>query len=124
MKRAISIVVVLGLIGVACSNDSGLPPEGSTGCGDGFTEGSSTNEVEGPGADTREDAIRAELFNLGFEASDEAIGDAIAGAVPAASPRGDVGVFLDTSDGLEVFMTLTHLDPGWAVEGSSWCVRT
>jgi hypothetical protein len=60
-------------------------------------------------------------MNLGFEASDAAIGDAIAGAVPAASPRGDVAVFVTTSEGFDVDMTLTPVDPGWAVEGSGWC---
>ena len=120
MRLFVSALVVLG--GVTCASDAGPSQEGSTGCGDGLTEHSSTIEVQGPGADTKEDAIRAELLHLGFEVSDEAIGDAIAGAVPAASPRGDVGVFMDTSEGFELFMTLTPVDPGWAVEGSSWCV--
>jgi hypothetical protein len=115
----LSVLVILG--GVTCSNPSGLPAEGSTGCGEGFTEHSTTNEVQGAGAGTKEDAIRVELLNLGFEASDEAIGNAIAGAVPAASPAGDVAVFVRTSEGLDVYMPLTALESGWTVTGSNWC---
>ena len=114
-RLTVSTVVVLGAIG--CSGE-----EGDAGCGEGFTLRSSTNEVEGPGADTREDAIRAELAGLGFEASDEAIAEGVVNSAPAASPPGHEVVSVATAEGLDVEMTLTPLDPGWAVHGSSWCV--
>jgi len=105
--------VILGAI--ACSAGGG------SGCPDGFSGRSSPNEVDGPGTDTREDAVRAELEDLGFEASDEAIADAIVNARPAASPPGHEAVSVRTTEGLDVEMTLAPLDPGWTVDGSSWC---
>jgi hypothetical protein len=123
MKRAVSIVIVLGLIGAAgalaagaMSDDEPVPSR----CPEGTTEWSSINEIAGPGASTREGAVRAELHDIGREASDEAI----AAAVIAGGSGGNVGtegVVVETSEGGVVTMTLTPLDPGWAVEVSSWC---
>ena len=123
VKRAVSIVIVLGLIGAAgalaagAMSDDGPAPMG---CPEGATEGSSINEVADPGAPTRERAVRAELRDIGRGASDEAI----AAAVIAGGSGGNVGtegIVVETSDRAVVTMTLTPLDPGWAVESSSWC---
>jgi hypothetical protein len=113
-RLSVSAAAVLGAIG--CSGQEGDP-----GCGDGFTGQSRTNEVERPGAETRDDAIRAELEELRFEASDEAVTDAVVNAIPVADPPGHEAVSVRTSEGFDVEMTLTPLDPGWAVDGSSWC---
>ena len=86
-----------------------------------MTERASTNEPSGPGAGTREEAIRAELKEIGLDATE----DAIATGVVEAGAGGSVGselVKVETQNGIEVTMTLAPLDPGWAVEGSSWCV--
>lgn len=80
----------------------------------------STNDLSGPGAETREEAIRAELREIGLDASD----DAVAAGVVAAGPGTNVGtelVKIETEDSIEIRMTLAPLDPGWAVEGSTWC---
>ena len=123
MKRVVSTVVVLGLIGVvgaiaagAMGGDDSVP----SGCPEGTTEWSSINEFAGPAADSREEAVRVELRNHGMDASD----DAIASAVIAAGPGGNAGterVDVENSDGFRITMTLKPLEPGWAVEGSSWC---
>lgn len=55
----------------------------------------------------------------------DASDDAVAAGVVAAGPGADAGtelVTIETDGGAEVSMTLAPLDPGWAVEGSSWCV--
>jgi hypothetical protein len=123
MKRVGSIVVVLGLIGsagaiaAATMNDDSA---NSSTCPDGTTEWSSINELAGPGAASMEDAVRIELESHQMDASD----DAIAAAVGAAGSAGNVGdgtVVVETSEGVRVSMTLTPLNPGWAVEASSWC---
>ena len=116
---ATTLSVVLALAAIACSG-SGSDADGES-CPAGMTERTSTNELGGPGADTREEAIRAELKEIGLDATD----DAIAAGVVAAGPGGSVGtelVKVETENGIEVTMTLAPLDPGWAVEGSSWCV--
>lgn len=113
-----TLSVVLALGAIACSGSGGDADGGS--CPAGTTERTSTNEVSGPGPETREEAIRAELKAVGLDASD----DAIAAGVVAAGPGGNVGtelVKIETEDGTEVTMTLKPLDPGWAVEGSAWC---
>jgi hypothetical protein len=114
-----SMAVALALGAIACSG-SGGDADGEP-CPAGTTERTSTNELSGPGAETREEAIRAELEQIGLDASD----DAVAAGVVAAGPGGGVGtelVKVETENGVEVTMTLAPLDPGWAVEGSSWCV--
>ena len=81
---------------------------------------SAINELSGDGSQTREDAIRAELRNVGLEASD----DAITAGVIAAEPGGDAGseeIRIETEDGTVATMTLQPLEPGWGVERSSWC---
>lgn len=112
------MAVAFALGAIACSG-SGSDADGES-CPAGTTERTSTNELSGPGAETREEAIRAELEAIGLHASD----DAVAAGVVAADPGGDAGtelVKIDTDGGAEVSMTLAPLDPGWAVEGSSWC---
>ena len=116
---ATTLSVVLALAAIACSG-SGSDADGES-CPAGMTERTSTNELSGPGAGTRAEAIRAELKEIGLDATD----DAIAAGVVAAGPGGSVGtelVKVETENGIEVTMTLVPLDPGWAVEGSSWCV--
>jgi hypothetical protein len=110
-RLVMSVAVVLGA--VACSSS------GDPGCGEGFVGRTETHDATS--ADTREQALHAALEDLGFEASDEAITEAVVNAIPAASPPGHETVSVRTSDGLDVQMTLTPLDPGWAVHGSSWC---
>jgi hypothetical protein len=114
-----AMAVALALGAIACSGFGG-DADGES-CPAGATERTSTNGSSGPGAETREDAIRAELEEIGLDATD----DAIAAGVVAAGPGGSVGtelVKVETENGIEVTMTLAPLDPGWAVEGSSWCV--
>jgi hypothetical protein len=84
------------------------------------SERQATNEIEGPGAASREDAISTELGNLGLDATEDAINE----GVVHAGPGGNVGterVTIESSDGTQVTMTLSPLDPGWAVESSTWC---
>jgi len=41
-----------------------------------------------------------------------------------AGPGANVGteeVEVETSEGVRITMTLKPLDPGWTVEGSTWC---
>jgi hypothetical protein len=112
------MAVALALGAIACSG-SGGDADGES-CPAGTTERTSTNGSSGPGAETREEAIRAELEAIGLDASD----DAVAAGVVAADPGGDGGtelVRIETDGGAEVSMTLAPLDPGWTVEGSSWC---
>lgn len=112
------MAVALALGAMACSG-SGGDADGES-CPAGTTERTSTNGSSGPGVETREEAIRAELEAIGLDASD----DAVAAGVVAADPGGDAGtelVKVETDGGAEVSMTLAPLDPGWAVEGSSWC---
>jgi hypothetical protein len=113
-----AMAVALALGAIACSG-SGGDADGES-CPAWTTERTSTNGSSGPGAETREEAIRAELEEIGLDATD----DAIAAGVVAADPGGDAGtevVKIETDGGAEVSMTLAPLDPGWAVEGSSWC---
>jgi hypothetical protein len=113
-----TIAVALALGAIACSG-SGGDADGES-CPAGTTERTSTNELSGPGAETRAEAIRAELDAMGLDASD----DAVAAGVVAAGPGSDAGtelVKIETDGGAEVSMTLAPVDPGWAVEGSSWC---
>jgi hypothetical protein len=113
------MAVALALGAIACSG-SGGDADGES-CPAGTTERTSTNGSSGPGAETREEAIRAELEEIGLDVTD----DAIAAGVVAAGPGGSVGtelVKVEMENGIEVTMTLAPLDPGWAVEGSSWCV--
>jgi hypothetical protein len=117
-RFATTIAVALALGAIACSGSGGDAVSGS--CPPGTTERTSTNELSGPGAETREEAIRAELEAIGMDASD----DAVAAGVVAAGPGGDAGtelVKIKTDGGAEVSMTLAPLDPGWAVGGSTWC---
>ena len=112
------MAVALALGAIACSRSGG--DADSESCPAETIERTSTNGSSGPGAETREEAIRAELEAIGLDASD----DAIAAGVVAADPGGDGGtelVKIETDGGAEVSMTLAPLDPGWAVEGSSWC---
>jgi hypothetical protein len=109
------------LIGAAaCSSSNGDSEANASGCPEGTTRWESINEFAGPPADSREDAVRVELENLAMDASD----DAIAAAVIAAGPGGNVGTEateVETSEGVLVTMTLEPMDPGWAVGRSSWC---
>jgi hypothetical protein len=99
---------------VACSGAGD-----DAGCEDG-TLREDVNEVAGgSGADTREEAVSLELRNLDLEASDEAIGAAVAAAEPGEG--GAEIVEVTTADGVVVTMTMVPLDPGWGIERSAWC---
>jgi hypothetical protein len=113
----VCVATALLLGSVACSDDASTD---GVECPDGTTLRTSTNEPAGDGFETRGEAIRAELQEIGLEASDEAI----TAAVVAAGPGGEAGtelVEVRTEEGSVVSMTLAPLDPGWAVETSSWC---
>jgi hypothetical protein len=116
IRRVALCVVLVGV--VACSEPD---DEGNGGaCPAGTTRRDSINELAGPAPGSREDAVRVELENLGMDASD----DAIAAAVIAAGPGGDVGTEeteVETSQGVIVSMSLEPMDPGWTVGRSSWC---
>ena len=114
-NTAAAILAVMVMATGACSDQV----DGS-GCPEGTTEREAINDLAGPGAPTREDAVRAELQNLGMDATD----DAVTAGVVAAGPGGNAGtelVTVETENGTEVTMTLAPLDPGWAAESSSWC---
>jgi hypothetical protein len=78
--------------------------------------------AEGPGAASREDAVRAELDAIGVGSSDEAISTGVIESSPGPDP-GTERVQIPIFGGLPITMTLTPLDPGWAVTASSWCAR-
>jgi hypothetical protein len=110
-------LLVSGAIACSGSENGG---GGDAPCPAGTTEQTAINELAGDGSETREDAIRAELRNIGLEASDEEI----AAGVIAAEPGGDVGseeVRIETEGGGVATMTLQPLEPGWGVERTSWC---
>lgn len=120
VSRTVRVVVLVAIVGIVGCGRSAEPATNASGCPEGSTRREAINEIAGPGAATREDAVRAELENIGVVASD----DAISAGVVAAGPGGNVGteeVQMPVDDGTVVTMTLTPLDPGWAVESSSWC---
>lgn len=80
----------------------------------------STNELNGPGFEGREEAIRAELENLDLSATDEAITTGVVQA-GAGERAGTEVATIEIDGGSVATMTLVPLDPGWAVETSSWC---
>jgi hypothetical protein len=125
VQRRMSIVVRLALVTTvavvgACGGDEGSD---AGDCPDGLTRWTSSNEVQGPGTETREAAIERELAEHGLEATDEAV---VAGVV-AAGPGGNAGtelVEIELTDGTVATMTLTPLEPGWAVSDAAWCAAS
>jgi hypothetical protein len=114
------MLVMVVVAGVACGDGE---TSDAGGCPDGMTRWTSTNEIEGPGEDTREAAIERELAEHGLEATAESI---VAGVVSAA-PGGDAGterVDVELDDGTVATMTLTPLEPGWAVSDAAWCAAS
>lgn len=114
----LSVPLALALVALSCSSTDADRTGPS--CPEGTTGRTSASEVEGEGSETREDAIRAELAEIGIEASD----DAVTAGVIAAGPGEDAGtevVAVETDDGSTATFTLAPLDPGWAVERSEWC---
>ena len=107
---------------VACSGSEADTDAGPAGlsCPSGTVRIEETNDVAEPGAATREDAVRTELERLGLASSDQAISTGVIGSAPGADP-GTERVQIPLSEGLPVTMTLTPLDPGWAVTASSRC---
>ena len=116
IRRVALCVVLVGVVACSESDDE----DTGRACPAGTTRRESIDDFAGPPADSREEAVRVELENLGMDASD----DAIAAAVIAAGPGGDIGTEkadVETSEGVVVTMTLEPLDPGWTVGRSSWC---
>jgi hypothetical protein len=108
--------IVLAIHAGACSGSD----DGGTTCPAGTTARTSTNELNGPGFEEREDAIRAELENLDLSANGEAITTGVVQAEPGERAGTEVAT-IETDDGSVATMTLAPLDPGWAVEASTWC---
>jgi len=116
VRRVALGVVLLGAF--ACSGSDG-EGDGSA-CPEGTTRWESTEGFsDGTAADTREDAIRAELENLSWQASNEAISAGVVGSEPGSN--GGEEVEIETDDGVIVTMTLVAQNPGWRVERSTWC---
>jgi hypothetical protein len=116
LRSALPFVFVLV---IACSGST--EGAGGTSCPNGMSERRATNEIEGPGAASREDAIRTELGNLGLDAREDAISEGVVHAGPGGNVGWSERVTIESSDGTPVTMTLSPLDPGWAVESSTWC---
>jgi hypothetical protein len=118
LRVVASLSISLALAAMSCSGTEG--DQAAPSCPEGTTRRTSTGEVEGEGSETREEAIRAALAEIGIEASD----DAVATGVGAAAPGEDAGtevVEVETEDGSTATFTLAPLDPGWAVHDPSWC---
>ena len=113
----LSVSLVIAIWALSCS---GSDEDGSGSCPEGFTPTRSMNEAGGDGMATRDEAVSAELERLQAQASDEAIGAAVAAGQPGPNP-GTERVVVDTDEFGEVTMILAPLDPGWTVERSSWC---
>ncbi|HWL90255.1 MAG TPA: hypothetical protein VNP90_02715 [Actinomycetota bacterium] len=120
MMRDLVVVVLAGVLaaGVACSGSDG-DADGSA-CPDGLTRTESSSDAAGPGTSTREEAVRAELERLEMAASDEAIAAGVVASAPGES-AGTEELVVENDQGVEVTMLLAPLDPGWAVERSTWC---
>ena len=67
--------------------------------------------------------MRAELERLEMGASDEAIAAGVVASAPGESP-GTEELVVENDQGVEITMVLTPLDPGWAVQRSTWCDPT
>ena len=120
LRDAFFAVVLSGVLagGVACTGSDGDADDPA--CPDGFTRTESTSDAGGSGAGTREDAVRTELERLQMTGSDEAIAAGVVASAPGES-TGTEELVVENEQGVEVTMLLTPLDPGWAVERSSWC---
>ncbi len=64
--------------------------------------------------------MRAELERLEMTATDEAIAAGVVASAPGES-AGTEELVVENDQGVEITMVLAPLDPGWAVEASSWC---
>ena len=64
--------------------------------------------------------MRAELERLEMAASDEAIAAGVVASAPGES-AGTEELIVDTDQEVEITMFLAPLDPGWAVQRSTWC---
>lgn len=64
--------------------------------------------------------MRTELERLQMTASDEAIAAGVVASAPGES-TGTEELVVKNEQGVEMTMLLAPLDPGWAVERSSWC---
>ena len=118
MGRTLLLLWLILSAAVACSGSEGEAD--AVPCPTGTIQRDTGNEIAGPGAESREDAMRAELEDLGMESSDEAISAGVVASSPGASP-GTEKVEILTSEGFPVTMTLAPLDPGWMVERAGWC---
>jgi hypothetical protein len=67
--------------------------------------------------------VRAELERLEMAASDEAIASGVVASAPGELP-GTEELVVENDQGVEITMSLTPLDPGWAVQRSTWCDAT
>jgi hypothetical protein len=115
--RRVALGVVL-LVAFACSGSDDA--EDGSACPEGTTRWERMEGLDdGTAADTRDEAISAELEAMGREASDEAISAAVVGSSPGSN--GGEMVEVETADGVIVTMTLVAQNPGWRVERSTWC---
>jgi hypothetical protein len=103
---------------IACSGSDG----DGDGCPEGTVERSSTNDATDRGAETREDAIRAELEDLELAATDDAIVAAVIAGSPGASAGTERVRIATVPETGSITMVLDPLEPGWAVRSTSYCV--
>src|SRR5687767_14916985 len=100
-RNAVAAVVLAGVLagGGACAGSDG-EADGSS-CSDGSTRSESANDAAGPGAATREEAVRAELERLEMAASDEAIAAGVVASAPGGSP-GTEELVVENDQGVEI----------------------
>lgn len=116
IRRGVFAAILVGA--VACSGSEGAGD--ASPCPEGTTRREATDGYgDGATADTREDAIRAELQNIGRQTTDEEITAGVVASVSASD--GSEQVEVRTSDDVVVSMTLAPQNPGWSVERSTWC---
>jgi hypothetical protein len=121
MKRtpacALILVLIVGVVGCRGPAEGGAS---ASGCPENTTRSEVTESLsDGATSETREDAIRAGLRDLGKLADAEEIK---AGVIASASGSdGSEQVEVRASDGVVITMTLVPQMPGWRVEGATWC---
>jgi hypothetical protein len=119
MKKRVCVLVLVVIVGVGGCGGSGGEKIASD-CPDSTTRWEAMEGLtDGPAAETREDAIRVTLRDLGKLAADDEIKAGVVASAAGSDGSEQVGV--RTSDGVVITMTLVPQMPGWRVEGASWC---